>query len=466
MKRIAYTKSKGIATMLFALVGTILILSASLALEIGLVRVAKAEVQNATDSGAKAAADILGSANALVIQKAKDFVNKHTIYGNAKPQNVKVELGDWDDATKTFSINNNNPKAVRVTAEYSGKHYLAKIINVNAYTVTAESIAISVPRDIVFSVDISESMNDDSQLKSISLLGEATIKNNLSKIYQDLGSPTYGQMTWEPIYIASNNTNTVVQQLGLDNVAYPYAKGSWNKFVNYIKNDSTIEAAGYKKKYGYLTLVDYWLSEVPGFDETSDLWKTRAEPLLTAKDAVDYILATLGPTDKAALLTYNTKNGSGGLEVALTTNKQQITDVLRGDIAANTPGRQAGHWHKFTNIGSGIKNSRAELNQSIGLPERQIVLVSDGKSSWNAQGNNPSQSRQNVINQVNFAKNDDIIIYTVSMGADPDTDLMQQIADITGGIHINIPAGDSVNEHLDKMNLLIDNLAPRAVLVK
>ena len=44
-------------------------------------------------------------------------------------------------------------------------------------------------------LDYSASMNDDSELRRISEYGEGvreTVEANLLQIYQDLGSPTYG----------------------------------------------------------------------------------------------------------------------------------------------------------------------------------------------------------------------------------------------------------------------------------
>lgn len=468
---LSYTTSRGIATILFALIGSILIIFAAFAVDIGLIRVAKNELQAATDSGAKAGADLLSVLNdnisqEAIIEKALEFVNKHTIYGKTKPQNVTVDLGDWDNVAKVFTVDNESPTAVRVRSEYQGKHYLARIINKDNYKVTAESIAVKLPRDIVFSVDISESMNDDSELKFIPLLGAELVKANLLKIYQELGSPQYGAMTWDSIYIPSGNADVVITTLGLDTVDYPYPRGSWKQYVSYVSKDSGVAAAGYKKKYGYLTLVDFWLNELPAYNETPDLWKTSEQPLATAKNAVDYVLSKLNAGDRAALITYNTKDGMSGLEVPLTSNKQLITDLLRGDIANNIPGRQAGHWHKFTNIAAGIKNSRNQLNSQQTYAEKQIIVISDGKSTWNAHGLNASISRRDTINQANFAKNDNVIISTISLGGDADTNLMDEIANITGGYHINIPPGDDIDDHIDSMKLFIQNIASRAVLVK
>jgi hypothetical protein len=38
-------------------------------------------------------------------------------------------------------------------------------------------------------------------------------------------------------------------------------------------------------------------------------------------------------------------------------------------------------------------------------------------------------------------------IITVSLGSGADTDLMEQIATITGGVHFNVPGGQSVEQY-------------------
>ena len=44
-----------------------------------------------------------------------------------------------------------------------------------------------------------------------------------------------------------------------------------------------------------------------------------------------------------------------------------------------------------------------------------------------------------------------IKIMTISLGANADTGLMQQIADITGGEHFNIPGGQTVAQYTQQL---------------
>jgi uncharacterized protein YegL len=72
-----------------------------------------------------------------------------------------------------------------------------------------------------------------------------------------------------------------------------------------------------------------------------------------------------------------------------------------------------------------------------------MVLMTDGLP--NAPGS-VSQATAAVINEANLAKADKIRIMTISVGANADSSLMQQVADITGGVHFNVPGGSSIDD--------------------
>ncbi len=52
-----------------------------------------------------------------------------------------------------------------------------------------------------------------------------------------------------------------------------------------------------------------------------------------------------------------------------------------------------------------------------------------------------------VMEQVKRCQDSDYPVVTISLGAGADTDLMQQIADQTGGFHFNVPGGQTVDEY-------------------
>ncbi len=67
-------------------------------------------------------------------------------------------------------------------------------------TLQAEAVAAFQPRDIVIVLDFSASMNDDSSLGAIDVLGRTYVESNLQTMWQELGSPVYGNLTFTPQY--------------------------------------------------------------------------------------------------------------------------------------------------------------------------------------------------------------------------------------------------------------------------
>ncbi len=57
------------------------------------------------------------------------------------------------------------------------------------------------------------------------------------------------------------------------------------------------------------------------------------------------------------------------------------------------------------------------------------------------------------------AKTDKIKILTISLGAGADTSLMQQVADITGGEHFNVPGGASISDMQAQLEVTFRRIA-------
>ena len=188
-------------------------------------------------------------------------------------------------------------------------------------------------------------MNDDSELQHIRELGQKAIEDNLWQIYNELGSPTFGNMTWEPRRITSSSDWKIMGRLGLYGVPYPYPSGSWYDWFDYVQTDPYVRDAGYRKCFGYLTLMNYWLQEKPMHHETPDLWKTSEQPITALKNAVSLFLdyVEMGDQDdRVALAVYTASDGTALLEQELTHNfdlvdnlpePRQLQEPLVGDGA-------------------------------------------------------------------------------------------------------------------------------------
>ena len=202
-----------------------------------------------------------------------------------------------------------------------------------------------------------------------------------------------------------------------------------------MQSNSSVNQAGYRKKYGYLTLVNYWLEQKPMYSETPDLWKTSEQPITAVKNAVSVFLAYIQEVksdDQVGLSVYTYSDDTARLETGLTRNMQLVENISRQ--------RQAGHYDTMTNIGAGLQKARLELEANARSGAfKMIVLMTDGVA------NLPSGSAETfLLQEAQSCADKKYKILTVSLGTGADTSLMQQVADITGGMHFNIPGGQSV----------------------
>lgn len=248
-------------------------------------------------------------------------------------------------------------------------------------------------------------------------------------------------------------TANIKTALGLT-TPYPYPGGSWDEYIQAVQSSSNnIKAAGYRDMYGYLTWLEYLQTQRYGADDTPDLWKTSEQPVGSMKDAVglftDY-LVEMEAEDQVGLSIYTHSNSIGAiLEHGLSRNLNQIKTT--------TQQRQAGHYKSGTNISAGMKVGREELVQKARpRAARLMVLMTDGEAN---EPGDSATAKAAVLAEANSAKSEKIKILTISLGAGADTSLMQQVADITGGEHFNVPGGSSITAVQDQLETVFRKIA-------
>ena len=473
---------------------------------------------------------------------------------------LTVQIGRWhpndydpmSGQLGYFEETGEMPSAVSVDMAYRELPlFFAAALGQSEFDVQSRAIATYQPRDILLVLDLSGSMNDDSELKSINAVGREQVEANLLQIYEDLEEPTYGTMAFDPeyvtvvgdppsagnqpqitveyrhksVYITStkdlsnvvlrgSNGNeqkfeglsgtsgvfarsdnraiykvwvksgsnasgegpgygepfnfhpdtineTIKTALGLDSVSYPYPSGSWNSYIDYCKSYYASNAnAGYRYKFGYMNLINYWLEKKPMHSQTPDLYKVSAQPITAVKDAVDVFMdymREVRTNDRVGLAVYNSSSGNGTVECELTDDLDSVADVAWL--------RQAGHYHTYTNIGGGMEAARAEL-EANGRQNafKMMVVLTDGKANWVNGQYNISVAEQYVLDEAAAAAGLKYPIVTVSLGAGADTSLMQQVADITTGIHFNVPGGQTVAQYTADLRETFQKIAARRPL--
>ena len=307
--------------------------------------------------------------------------------------------------------------------------------------------------------------NSAGTYNSATGLYEQTLTYNnssqVTKVYVKSGynssSTSTSNQYAEWFYFDSNTTidNHAKTWFGLNAVTYPYAGGSWSSFVSYCRSNSSNSSAGYKYKYGYMNLINYWLESCPMYSQTPDLWKVSEQPITAVKNAVTLFLAymqTLDTDDRIALAVFNSTSGDALIERELEQEFDEIDTISRQ--------RQAGHYHGNTNLGAGLRVGWEELEDNAREGAfKMIVLMTDG------QPNMPTSDPTGyVMDQVEECQSHKYPVVTISLGSGADTSIMQTIADSTGGIHFNVPGGRPVAEYEEELRDTFRQIADKRPL--
>jgi Flp pilus assembly protein TadG len=165
------------AVMVLATILVVVMLAfLAFAVDLGYIALTRTQMQNAADAAALAGVayapryvttpDKYGNTVETIVKK---FANLQTVAGKMiSDQSISLEYGTWDVATRTF---NSGPpgNAIRVTIMRDGSHdeqvalFFAPILGKQGFDSKASAVAMTNPRDICFVVDLSGSMNNDTE---------------------------------------------------------------------------------------------------------------------------------------------------------------------------------------------------------------------------------------------------------------------------------------------------------------
>jgi Flp pilus assembly protein TadG len=427
------------------------------AIDIGFVANVRSELQAATDAAAFAGAGALVTGTGTATTAAQTFYTSNRAGGNQlTTSSLGIEFGQWDSNSRTFSVSNTQPNAIRVSSSLSNQPlFFGSVFNQKNFNMTAKAVATYMPRDIVMVLDYSGSMCFDSQFYNLGLLPQSEIEANLKQIWTELGSPTYGTLNWNPLTRGTSSTKNsdITKYFKLDNVPYPYPGGSWSEYVDYVQTDGDIAAAGYQNKYGMMTFINYLLDWRRSTADTPGLDKVSEQPVTALKDAVDVFLSYLqsqSTDDRVGLSIYSYSDGTAILESSLTKTYSTISSICRA--------RQAAHYIGGTNISAGMTKARVELmNNARGGAKKIMVLMTDGVV--NMPTGNTTSDKAAVIAEANLAAAAKIPIVTIALGAYADTALMQQVADITGGSCFVVPGGQPIADVTTQLQAVFGQVA-------
>ncbi|MCA9026080.1 MAG: hypothetical protein KDA86_12805 [Planctomycetaceae bacterium] len=312
-------------------------------------------------------------------------------------------------------------------------------------------------------------------------------------------SPESGQ-TSVAIRFDDSDEN-VKAYFGLDDVDYPFPSGSWNDYINYVRNDSEVNRGNHRETYGGITFVHYLLERRPKHSQTPAISKASHFPFHAVREGNDLFvdfLANLGFGDHVGLVSYDQERR---IESVLNEDGQSI-DISADPLDANYDAiktimsyKQANNYYPYTNIGGGIRQAIDMIDDFSRDGSRPtILLMTDGNANTydNEDGDNSrdygfdeddywdvpddfdwgvfnnldttstvpfyvsssgsdNKARRYALSQAFKAAKEGYTLHTLAVGAGADTDLMKAIAFLGGGEYIEVQGTLTVEDLLEQV---------------
>jgi len=259
---------------------------------------------------------------------------------------IDVEFGKrvYDPSTESFSINwgDSPPNAVKVTARRDNPDleapdgkiplFFSPVSGATSTSMATSAVAYIEARDFVVVLDFSGSMNDDTGFDHLGSLSLSNLESNLDDCWNSLRAynPPYsntGRVKWRRrgfgnvnsnrgTYVSSSNVDSVFESLKLHRwrnngkPRFPFpqegkngqggsmkgepsaslSEDRWKDYIQWVMTNGAVSSAGYRKRYGYRTLISYLLSRRANNAQSEDLWAIPHYPFHACKDGLSLFL--------------------------------------------------------------------------------------------------------------------------------------------------------------------------------
>lgn len=193
-------KREGTVVILTAVMLIVIMAMAAFAIDIGWIAWVRNQLQVAADASAMAAAGEMGGGQTNATAKAKAIAALNTAGGSTDfvaLADSDIVYGVWDSTAKTFTANSTSANAVKVTARRQLPLFFAPTFTNKTTNVQASAIALCNPRDICFVIDLSGSMNNDTEIWATAAINSAftgypTVGTDImSNVFSDFGFGSY-----------------------------------------------------------------------------------------------------------------------------------------------------------------------------------------------------------------------------------------------------------------------------------
>jgi len=198
---------RGATLLLVALFTTVTVGMVAFAVDLGHIVLARTQLQVSADSAAVAATAAMAKPRDEMLTVARQHAGCHDTAGRSiRLSPDDVEYGIWDAAIRRFTPTPSAGNAVRITARTdraTGQRpplFFGRVLAKAPFARTASAVALANPRDIVFLVDLSGAMNDDTEPcwatdainDALAAEGHPTVGTDLAQdVYDDFGYGPY-----------------------------------------------------------------------------------------------------------------------------------------------------------------------------------------------------------------------------------------------------------------------------------
>ncbi len=162
-------RRRGAIILQAALLLVVVLCFAAFSIDVGFISTVRTEMQRSADAGALAGVSLIIGRPDDVGTEARTYCKNDNCGGRTLiDSEINVEMGRWDDDSRSFSPGSNPFDAVRVTASRGDvPSFFAGICGYNEFQIQASAIATFEPRDIMLVLDLSGSMNDEDKVGAL-----------------------------------------------------------------------------------------------------------------------------------------------------------------------------------------------------------------------------------------------------------------------------------------------------------
>lgn len=160
------------------------------------------------------------------------------------------------------------------------------------------------------------------------------------------------------------------------------------------------------------------------------------DPMNLRKAAAKIFVHNAADEDQVAIIDFDSYVSVLSLLQTLTENRDDIISNI--DLIDSSGG---------TNLGAGLEEGYHQLQSADKSYKKAAIFMTDGQGSYSNQA-------EKYLNDENDPQ-DDWPIYTIGLGSGTDTDLLQNIADTTGGLYFPLSDPDQLEEvYLEIANII------------